>query len=191
MSRELTPANRRIGPLLIVALSLCLQPLQGNAQNQNENLRAGKKYQDWQAVCEKMPVPGQEGQAASAPPDTEVCFIVQGATHEQSGEQISQVAIGNTPNTNEPFIQVRINPKVGIFVRAGLELRVGEGEPLRFNYEFCGPRGCQATSKITQALLESLRKGRDAAISMHNGRQVVKIPVSLLGFTAGYASLKN
>jgi len=72
-----------------------------------------------------------------------------------------------------------------------LSVTVDEGQPLRLRYERCEPNGCLAPLPLDDQLIRSFKGGRWARVAFFDAsRREISVPVSLLGFTAGFDALR-
>jgi invasion protein IalB len=73
----------------------------------------------------------------------------------------------------------------------GLTLSTGERPPITVPWRTCGDGLCEARAGLDPDLAEGLRRERNAAVTVTlvNGDRV-RLPVSLMGFTAGERALR-
>ena len=73
---------------------------------------------------------------------------------------------------------------LGVRLAAGLQLSVDNGEPIQFPYQVCQEQGCRADVPIEPAMLQQLRSGSTATLSMIDPRgERLDLDISLTGFT--------
>lgn len=76
-----------------------------------------------------------------------------------------------------------------LFLPDGAVMAIGEAAPVPLPWRTCGPAGCVAETAMTPELLSALKRGRAAAVTFTLVEGVrVRVPVSLLGFTAAWTA---
>lgn len=137
----------------------------------------GQQFKDWTARCETLP-------DGTTPP----CYIMQSVLLKKGNQPLLLVAVRNAVEGERPAAFFSL--PLGVSLPGGLSLTVDEGQPLRLRYERCDRNGCHAPLPLDDALLNSLKGGRWARVAFFDAtRREISVPVSLLGFTAGFASL--
>jgi invasion protein IalB len=167
----------------------------------------GQKIKDWTVECQTVPKPeakldvkvqgseegggGSEEKAETAPAaEITVCQIVQTLTEKSADKPVLQVAIGYLPEQDMPVASFVL--PLGVFLPAGLQLRVDEGKSGRVPFVSCDPVGCHAGVELDAEFLASMKQGNQLNVTFGTpNRQGVTAPVSLQGFTAALDSLKN
>ena len=123
----------------------------------------GQRFQDWAVRCEKP-----EGASK------ETCFIFQGLINEQE-KPVLQLAIGYWPETKQPVAIFTV--PLGVDLRPGIQFQVDGGETTTVHYSRCDPRGCVAGLPLTDALIDSFKKGSKTQIRIRDGLGRVAEPV--------------
>jgi invasion protein IalB len=87
-----------------------------------------------------------------------------------------------------PLLRVATN--LPLFLPEPVEIRAG-ADAFRLPWLTCGPDGCEARAALDEVLLAALRREREAqvAFTLIDGTRV-RVPVSLMGFTAAKAALE-
>lgn len=157
-------------PLLLVAL-----PVGGPVQARPEH---GQTFKDWTARCEQAPDTSKER-----------CFIFQNLVLKESGKRLVHMAVGYLAADGQATAVVTM--PLGISLPPGASISVDGGAPQEITIERCDNDGCVGAVALSKQLLAQLKRGREARISFHDGtRRRIAVPVSLLGFTAGFNSLQ-
>jgi len=79
---------------------------------------------------------------------------------------------------------------LGTYVTPGIKIAIDGNEPLDLEVEYCDKQGCYAGTLLDQSLLSRLKLGRQIIVTFqHRSRQVIKLPISLAGFSSGLATL--
>ena len=172
--------TQRLGKLLGL---LCLSALFlafGPAESGRAEPTDGQKFDDWTARCnEEQPLAmGTK------------CFIFQSVVETEQQRPVMMFVVGQPPNEPEPRAMIVV--PLGIALRPGIEMVVDGGEPRRFPFLVCFQDGCQAHLKVDDELLGVFKRGVKGSIAFRTlpKGQVVNVPFSLKGFTAGLSSLK-
>jgi invasion protein IalB len=131
-----------------------------------------QQYEEWLVRCGR---PGGE----------EVCEMVQQPVGE-NGKPVMAVAVGKVPGNPNPGMIILL--PLGISLPPGVSLRIDGGAEIPARVERCERQGCQVEMLLEPDLLSALKGGSRATVDFHVQRQDrlqrVRVPVSLLGFTA-------
>lgn len=77
----------------------------------------------------------------------------------------------------------------------GIRLQVDAGQAKAYPFNFCAPVGCVSRVGLTADELNSLKRGKAGTVSLlpygAGPDQIVTLPLSLTGFTSGYAELET
>ncbi len=168
-SAPLRTALRHWPPVLVAALSMA-GPVQAKPEH-------GQTFKDWTARCEQAPGTSMQR-----------CFIFQNLVLKESGQRLVHMAIGYLAANGQPAAVITM--PLGISLPPGTSISVDGGAPQEIVIERCDTNGCVGAVTLTDRLIADLKRGREARISFHDGtRRRIAVPVSLLGFTAGFESL--
>ena len=141
------------------------------------NPRHGQTFKNWTARCEQAP-----GSAV------EHCFIFQNLVLKESGKRVVNMAVGYLAANGQPAAVITL--PLGISLPPGASISVDGAAPQAFSIERCDNNGCVGALALSETLVAQLKRGREARISFHDAsRRRIAVPVSLLGFTAGFNSL--
>ncbi|MDL4861952.1 invasion associated locus B family protein [Halomonas elongata] len=163
----------RLAPRLCLAALLSLMAFvpQAFAQQQptgNANVNT-QQFQDWEVICP---------QDASQGP----CTMNQVINNADSNQPMMRVVIANPPQIDNPVMTFLM--PLGVRLAPGLQLSVGGGEPVQFPYQVCQQQGCRADLPLQPSLLQSLRGGTTATLSLiAPNDQRMDVDISLMGFT--------
>jgi invasion protein IalB len=140
----------------------------------------GQKFKDWSTRCE---VPkGSEN---------EQCYIFQNLVTKKDDKfiQVLNVLVGFITADGKPGLYA--TAPLGVSLPHGVQLRIDDGEAVRFGYRHCNNNGCLGALALSDELIEEMKGGKQAIITIHSGGQKpVSIAVSLQGFTAGFTALR-
>jgi invasion protein IalB len=139
----------------------------------DERVTRTEQHQDWLVRCGR---PGGQ---------SEVCEMVQQPVGE-NGEPIMAVAVGKVPGNPNPGMIILL--PLGIALPPGVELRIDDGAEIEAPVDRCERQGCQVEMLLEPDLLTALKAGSRVTVDFHvqqqDGLQRVRVPFSLLGFTA-------
>ena len=142
------------------------------------NPEHGQIFKDWTARCETPPGA-----------NIERCYIFQNIVLKQSGQRVLHMAVGYLAANGQPAAVLTL--PLGISLPPGVSISIDDAAPSPLVIERCDPSGCIGALALDDALLAALKRGRRARVSFYDGtRTKVSVPVSLLGFTAGFGALR-
>jgi invasion protein IalB len=155
--------------LLLVVLAVL-----GSVQADPEH---GQVFKNWTMRCEKSP-------GASI----QRCFIFQNLVLKESGQRLVHMAVGYLAANGQAAAVITM--PLGISLPPGADISVDGGTPEDIVIERCDANGCVGAVALSDQLVAALKRGREARISFHDAsRRRIAVPVSLLGFTAGFNAL--
>lgn len=161
-----------LGASLCFALMLIANPLPSLAQGEVKSTHG-----DWQMRCD-MP-PG----AAS-----EQCALLQNVTAADRENVGLSVIVLKTADKQARIL--RVLAPLGVLLPQGLGLRVDDADIGRAAFVRCLPNGCIAEVILEESLMEKLKAGSLATfIIFQTPEEGIGIPISLIGFSDGYAAL--
>lgn len=80
---------------------------------------------------------------------------------------------------------------LGVVLTSGLELKIDSGQGEAAPFQICTEQGCLVREPVDQALIDRLKKGNGAQVSVVAANQgEVAAKISLSGFTKSYDSLR-
>lgn len=132
---------------------------------------------DWQMRCDTPP--GATG---------EQCALMQNVTAADRENVGLSVIILRTADKKARIL--RVLAPLGVLLPSGLGLRVDDADIGRAGFVRCLPNGCVAEVILEDALIDQLKNGSQATfIIFQTPEEGIGIPISLNGFSAGYAAL--
>jgi invasion protein IalB len=135
------------------------------------------EFQDWQVRC--------------APDETE-CFLYQLASDDQDNP-VAEVSLLKLPEGAEADAGMTVVTPLGTLLPEGIGLQIDQGEGRRYPFTFCSQVGCFARFPVDVALLNRMKGGRVAHLTLRSviqPQQPLELDISLAGFTAAYDSLE-
>ncbi len=169
MPNSLTQNLCRMGLLSLLVLSpnAFSQQQPGAASGNNVTTES---FQDWEVRCQR----NAEGPSP--------CAMSQLITRPDSDQPLMQVILDYPPQIDDPVMSFFV--PLGVRLAAGLQFSVDNGEPIQFPYQVCQKQGCRADVPIESSMLQQLRSGNTAILSMIGPRgDRMDIDISLIGFT--------
>lgn len=161
-------------PILFACLCAVLTAVSGAARAAPSD---GQDFKDWTARCETL----QDGTKVP-------CYIFQNVFLKKDNQRLLHVAVGYLAEGGKPV--AFFNLPLGVSLPGGLGVKIDEGQPLRLRFERCEPNGCLAPLPLDDQLIRAFKGGRWARVSFFDSsRREISVPVSLVGFTAGFDAL--
>lgn len=149
--------------VLSVGVAAAFMPATASAQGAN---------QGWYKTCTK-----QE--------DNDVC-IVQNLVTAPTGQLLTAVGlITVTGKVNRKLMQVTV--PTARLIQPGINLQVDGGQAQRLEYAICMPETCVAEALLTDAMVNSFKKGGELVLTSVNFQRTPNpLKISLEGFTQAY-----
>jgi len=137
-------------------------------------------YKDWGHKCEQP-----KGI------DREVCFIFQQLSEKKSGKKVVGITIAYPLKGISPTLVITL--PLGVHLPGGVKLRIDQnGEITPAPFIHCVPTGCQAKLKMSNKLVNTMKRGNKLNLTfLNNRRKPLTVAMSLNGFTAAINSLKK
>lgn len=137
------------------------------------------KFGDWDLACIKTEL------------ETDPCSLLQ-ILHDEKGNAVAEVSLFRLEEGGQALAGATIIVPLETLLPAQLTISVDGAPGKRYNYSFCNPIGCIAQIGLTEADIEAFKKGNKATVSLVPAPapdQVVTLPMSLNGFTAGFEAV--
>jgi len=135
------------------------------------------QYGDWQIRCDTPP--GAQNQQ---------CALIQSVTAEDRQNVGLTVIVLKTADGRDHIL--RVLAPLGVLLPTGLGLKIDDKDIGRAQFIRCLPNGCVAEVIIDEELVKTLEGGNLATfIIFQTPEEGIGIPMSLGGFTEGYAAL--
>lgn len=127
-----------------------------------------EQFRDWEVACPS------EGEG--------ICTMGQVVNEPDSNQPLMQVVMAYPPQLDGPAMTFLL--PLGVHLASGLQLQVGSEEPVQFPYQTCVQQGCRADLPVRPSLLQALRSGSTATLSLFGPRgDRIDLDISLMGFT--------
>ncbi len=132
---------------------------------------------DWQVRCD-TPAGAQDEQ----------CVLMQFVTAEDRDNVGLTVIVLKTADGGSQIM--RVLAPLGVLLPSGLGLKIDQTDLGRAGFVRCLPNGCVAEVILEEPLFQQLTSGETATyIIFQTPEEGIGIPISLNGFSAGYAAL--
>ncbi|MFD2189484.1 invasion associated locus B family protein [Pistricoccus aurantiacus] len=129
-----------------------------------------EEFEDWEVRC---PTDGASG----------TCSMTQLINNPKSQEPLMRVIMAYPPEIDTAAMVFML--PLGVGLAPGLQLKVDDNQPVSFPYQICVDQGCRADLPIEPALLEQMRSGGTATLSLAGPKgERLDLDISLSGFTA-------
>jgi invasion protein IalB len=145
----------------------------------------GTPFGAWTQRCTPSPPPG------SSPPKAgkqEACFLVQQVADPNTQRPVMKVTIGYFEPGRQPAAVI-VMP-LGVPLARGGQVSV-DGKTLgTVPFEVCRRDGCQSFMPMSTEIVSAFKAGSQATVIAQSSQgAALNLPLSLRGFTAGFASL--
>jgi len=148
---------------------------QAPAQPDKDDVKV-TNYQDWEVRCLKSSNPQQ-------------CEMTQLIKSADSGSPVMRVVLGY-PKQIDTAAMIFILP-LGTQLVPGVSLSVDGGQAQRIPFQACLPNGCRADLPVKPALLNKLKNGGQATVTIVGPRgKKMNLDISLMGFTAANKAIE-
>lgn len=160
----------------LMGLALAVTVLAGTSASFAQGEVRGE-YGDWQMSCDTPP-------GASF----EQCAIIQNVLDEDEPNVGLSVIVLRTADREARLL--RVLAPLGVLLPNGLGLNVDGTDMGRVTFVRCLPNGCIAEVELDDDLIEILSTGESAIfVVFKTPEEGIGIPVSLAGFSEGFAAL--
>ncbi len=174
----MTPPSMRILTIAVLGAALVASPAfaqepQPAAPGSSVRTEALVPIQkDWTKVC---------GTTANK----QVCYTTRDFGAEAGKPAVLALAVYDIEGDDAKIVRMMI--PVGVTLSAGIRYVVDNGPTIEGSYENCFPKGCFAKSKVTTALVATMKTASTMSVSVRNqDKAEVIFAVPLAGFGKSY-----
>lgn len=122
----------------------------------------------------------------SAPAD---CSITQKLVINETGQTLVAVTVRVSAPGAQPAYMIQV--PVGIYLPAGVNIRIGDKPPIEAQIQMCDASGCYVGATLDKKTLADMKAGDTLTIGLQSiQKQALNIEVPLKGFTKGYNLIK-
>lgn len=148
------------------------------AQDQNATVKA--THGAWEIRCSTQ--------------NAQACLMSQTGNNPE-GQPVIQTLVRKTPGLKGPQGQdvaavFEVIAPIGVFLPAGVAIKIDGREVGRGAYRVCNPQACLVAEPVQTDFIDQMKKGSTATmtITASNG-ETADIPISLSGFTRAFGEL--
>jgi invasion protein IalB len=117
------------------------------------------------------------------------CLVEQTAFLSKTGQLVAAVVIRVPSETHQPMMNIQI--PVGLFLPAGVSVRIDEGMPLTIAVQTCDLKGCYAVTPVSAEMLAALKAGKKLSIVFQNlTKDNITVPLQLSNFAVAYQKIQ-
>ena len=138
-----------------------------------------RKFDDWDLACIKT-------QAEQDP-----CSLLQ-VMNGPDGKPMAEFSLFRLEGGERAVAAATVVVPLETLLPAQLTIAIDDHPGKRYQYSFCNPIGCVAQIGLTKEDIAAMKKGKKAVLSLVPAPapdQVVRLTLSLKGFTAGYEAV--
>jgi invasion protein IalB len=143
-------------------------------------LKSNPSVSDWTKICGQAQGQGQLKGA-------EVCYTTRDFVADE-GQQVIAVAVYDLMGGPQAGTKiVRFITPVSLLLVPGLRFAVDDAPRTAARYTICYPTGCYAEAAVTQAVVDTIKKGATLKVAVQNqvGREIILL-APLAGFSKVY-----
>ncbi len=117
------------------------------------------------------------------------CRALQTIAMRQTGQRLISVSVRR--NQNDDSAAMLLHLPHGLFLPAGLEVKVDNGKARELPVQTCDAHGCYAGMGASKTEIGAMQKGTTLAVSFQNlEKKTTTVTVPLAGFTPAYKKLQ-
>lgn len=117
------------------------------------------------------------------------CMVEQTAILGKTGQMLASVSVRVPPSGSQPVMMVQV--PVGLFLPAGINVRIDEQPPLQLVIQTCDLKGCYAGSPVSTDMLKAMKAGKQLGVEFQNlSKQAITVPLTLTQFAEAYRSIQ-
>jgi invasion protein IalB len=165
-----------------------------------------QKAQAVPALSEPQPSPGPNSTASptSSPPagggwvskcvsesrqSPVDCSMEQTVVLTNTGQLVASLLVRVPTDTRQPVMMIQV--PVGLYLPAGLSLRIDDGKPQPVPLQTCDLKGCYAGMQVSPELIAALNAGKRLTMTFQNmARTNVAVPLALDNFADAYQKIQ-
>ena len=162
----------------IIGVFFAAAPTLAPAQDQGVTVKA--THGAWEIRC--------------ATEDPKRCLMAQTGNNTE-GQPVIQTIVRRTPDLKGPNGEaiaalVEVIAPIGVFLPAGVAIKIDGREVGRGVYRVCNPQACLVQEPVPDTFISAMKKGSNAVMTIagSNGK-TTDITISLSGFTKAYNGL--
>lgn len=115
------------------------------------------------------------------------CFVEQSIFVPGTSQQLLNVKL---QVADKKQLDLFITTPIGLFLPAGINIRVDQTEPKRLDLQTCDASGCYAAMTDPEALVGVMKTGKDLSVTFQNlAQEDINVSMPLHGFSEGLAKI--
>ena len=131
-------------------------------------------YSAWVKICEKREETNNK----------QVCLVKYEGLDPKTGDVEVAAAVRTIEGEDKQDLAITVPSTHTLVIPAGVQIKIGEGQPISLQYQLCIKQGCQAHAALTKQVLDMMRKGeRMIVVALDIRQKPLSFSVPLNGFT--------
>lgn len=140
--------------------------------------KQGTQFKDWVTVCQQIPNEKKQH-----------CHIAQTASDKVTEKVVLHTMVGYLVGSKDPVAIFIIPAKLKKGTK--LNLSFDHGFSADFTIRECDKEACNAGVPLDATMKKAFKKGKVAFLKFKDGKKDQKVPVSLMGISAGLKALQQ
>lgn len=196
---------RRRGWIAVAASALCLliAPAALAQQHGKPAARPAPRKHVAQGAPNAVPAAKQAAKPAEAPPppswvsrctsdrrkSVPECAVEQRVVLTRTGQLLAAVTVRLPPNSGHPVMMIQL--PVGLFLPAGVHVRIDERPPTQLALQTCDVQGCYAGTPISPDMLAGMKAGKRFNVAFQNlSKETITVGFDLANFAEAYGRIE-
>jgi invasion protein IalB len=147
-------------------------PVDGTQMIKQADIPASE--QPWKVRCSSE-------EASKAEQKRGKCEVFQQLIVQETKKRFAEFAIG-FPEGQKEARGIMILP-LGVLLEPGVEMQIDDQQPFKFKVRYCEPGGCAAFLSLNDSVLNMLKNGKVAKVSLQSAQgKTLSFDLSLKGF---------
>jgi invasion protein IalB len=118
--------------------------------------------------------------------DKQSCLVKYEAVNPTTGAELVSVSV-RTGEGGDQMMTVGVTTAYTLAIPVDVQVKIDNGQPISLKYSICLHQACQAQTKLTKAIFDEMRKGKEMMVGAVNAQQkTMGFRVSLAGFGGAY-----
>jgi invasion protein IalB len=159
------------------------------SQEEGDAGAQGKQEAGPEAGTNEAPASGWRTSCAASERDAPLaCVLEQSIFVPNTRQQLVNVKIQFEGGKKQPTLL--ITAPLGLFLPAGVSIRVDQAEPETLDLQTCDAAGCYVAMAVSDELLGLLKAGNDFSVTFQDlAKQDINVTMPLQGFSDGLAKV--
>lgn len=163
-----------IGAFVVTSQSVVGQEEKAAAEATIKQADVPENAEAWKIRCNSE-------EAKAAEEKRGKCEVFQQLIVQESKQRFAEFAIG-FPEGQTEARGIMILP-LGILLEQGVEMKIDDQQSFKFKVRYCEPGGCAAFLSLNEQVLDMLRNGKTAKVTLQSAQgKTMSFEMSLKGF---------